>query len=72
MAINVSEAVQLIKKAGPHRTRIVPASGQSVVDGNHQIEIRESNDQWTVIVAGVKKGMAESIVAQAANNVILG
>lgn len=69
--LNVNEAIQRIKTIGANNVRIVPMDGQPINDGNHQIEIR-TGAGWEVIVTGVKKRMAEDIVNQAVNKVILG
>lgn len=50
--------------------RVVPMPGQPF-DGDHQIDIKES-DIWVTVVAGIKKSMAESIVRDATNRVICG
>jgi hypothetical protein len=71
MAANLQEAIQRIKRVGASNARIVPMSGQSAVDGNHQIEILESGG-WHTVITGIKRRMAEDIVAQAVNRVILG
>lgn len=71
MTANINEAVQKIKQVGVSNTRVVPMPGQSVVDGLHQVEIREGS-AWRAVVTGVTKPMAESIVSQASNRVILG
>jgi len=71
MTANINEAVQKIKKVGPSNARVVPMAGQSVIDGLHQVEIRESGT-WLPVVTGVPKAMGESIVAQASNRLILG
>lgn len=69
--LNVNEAIQRIKTIGASNVRIVPMDGQPINDGNHQIDIRNGTG-WETIVTGVKKRMAEDIVNQAVNKVILG
>lgn len=69
--INVSGATVAIKKAGASNVRVTPVPGQSVTDGDHQIEINE-NGVWSVVVTGIKKPIAEQIVSQALNRVICG
>lgn len=69
--INVNEAIQKIKKVGQTNARAVPMPGQSVADGNYQIEIKEGSS-WHPIVTGIKKRMAEDLINQAVNKVILG
>jgi hypothetical protein len=71
MTVNMNETIQKIKKVGEANVRSVPMQGQSVQDGQYQIEIREGST-WTPIVTGVKKQVAESIISQAVNRVILG
>lgn len=71
MPINVNEAIQKIKQAGSASVRAVPMPGQNVQTGNYQIEIK-SGDLWTPIVVGVNKKIAEDIISQATNRVILG
>jgi nitrate reductase beta subunit len=69
--LNVNEAIQKIKSIGASNVRIVPMAGQPINSGDHQIEIK-SGANWEPIVSGVKKKMAEDIVNQAINKVILG
>ncbi len=71
MTANLNEAIQKIRQLGASNARVVPMPGQSVLDGNHQIEINESGT-WHVIVTGIRKKMAEDVIAQACNRVILG
>lgn len=71
MPLNLNEVINSIKKVGASAVRTVPMSGENVNDGNYQIEIR-SGDMWTPIVTGVKKPMAEDIIRQAVNRVIIG
>jgi hypothetical protein len=71
MTANINEAIQKIKQVGASNARIVPEPGQSAVDGNHRIEVREVTG-WVPVVTGIKRKMAEDIVAQAVNRVILG
>jgi hypothetical protein len=44
---------------------------QDVNSGDYQIEIR-ANEIWSPIVTGVSKKIAEDIINQATNRVILG
>lgn len=71
MTININEAIQKIKKVGAQAVRTVPMPGQSIDGGDYQIEIN-NNGQWDPIVVGVKKPMAEDIVRQATNRMLLG
>ena len=67
----MNETIQKIKSVGEANVRAVPMHGQSVQDGQYQIEIQEGST-WTPIVTSVKKQVAESIINQAINRVILG
>jgi hypothetical protein len=69
--INVSNATVAIKRVGANNVRVTPVPGQSITDGDHQIEIND-NGVWSVIVTGVKKPIAEQIISQALNRVICG
>ena len=69
--INLNEAVQKIKQVGGTNVRAVPMSGQSVQGGQFQIEVKEGG-AWSPIVSGVSKKIAEDIINQAINRVILG
>ncbi len=69
--INFNEAIQKIKVVGSKNVRAIPMEGQSINEGDYQIEIK-ANGAWVTIVAGVKKKMAEDIISQAVNKVILG
>jgi hypothetical protein len=71
MPVNVNEAIQKIKSAGATNVRVVPMSGQNINTGDYQIDL-QSNGQWSTIVTGIKKSMAEDLVNQATNRVILG
>jgi hypothetical protein len=68
--LNISEAITQIKAVGANSVRVVPMPSQNV-DGDHQIEINQDG-KWTAIVVGVKRAMAEDIVRQATNRVLLG
>lgn len=69
--IDMNEAVLKIKAAGSKAVRVVPGPGQSVDGGLYQIEILESAG-WSTLVQGLTKQVAESMVNQAVNRVILG
>ncbi len=71
MTANINEAIQTIKRVGATNARIVPVSGQSALNGQQQIEVRDGGN-WSAVVTGVTRQMAESIIAQASNKVILG
>lgn len=67
----MANATILIKQAGSTNVRILPMQGQSITEGDYQIEIKKEN-AWTPIMVGVKKPIAEQIVQNALNRVILG
>jgi len=71
MPVNVNEAVNRIKAAGTTNVRSVPMQGQNVHSGSYQIEIKENNI-WVVIAECPNKKIADDIISQATNNVILG
>ncbi len=71
MALDLAAAVQKIKGVGQTNVRVVPMSGQNIHGGDYQIEINESGS-WSAIVSGIKQRIAEDIVAQATNRVLLG
>lgn len=71
MSINVNEAVATIKKVGANNTRVIQMPNQSL-DGLHQIEVQLNPGVWQPILTGIKKTMAENIVREATNRVILG
>jgi hypothetical protein len=71
MAINVNEATRKIKEVGSANVRAVPMAGQDVQIGSYQIEIRK-NDIWEIVAECPNKKIAEDIISQAVNNVILG
>jgi hypothetical protein len=69
--LNINEAITKIKGAGKTNVRVVPMAGESIQDGNYQIEVLSENT-WSPIVVGMKKNMAENLVSQALNKVICG
>lgn len=71
MPVNVNEAIQKIKAAGTANVRSVPMPGQNVNSGDYQIEISQ-NGEWTPVATGISKKIAEDIISQATNRVILG
>lgn len=71
MSINLNETTTAIKKAGAANVRVVPMKGQTI-DGDHQIEVQPNPGTWQPILTGIKKSMAESIVRDATNRVLLG
>lgn len=71
MPVNVNEAVAKIKSVGSTNVRSVPMEGQNVHNGAYQIEIKENNN-WVVIAECPNKKIADDIISQATNNVILG
>lgn len=70
MPHNLNETIQKIKQAGPSSVRIVPMDGQPIT-GQYQIEISPQGS-WVAIISGLTKQMAEDIVQQATNKVLLG
>lgn len=71
MNIDVSKASLAIKEAGANNVRVTPMPGQSITEGDHQIEIKKG-ESWSPVVSGIKKIIAEQIVSQALNRVICG
>lgn len=71
MAINVNEATRKIKEAGAANVRAVPMAGQNVQSGSYQIEVK-TNQIWEVVAECPNKKIAEDIISQAVNKVILG
>lgn len=64
--MQLSEAVKRIKSAGTENTRITPASS-----GKHNVEVKTPGG-WVKVVSDVTRPMAEDIIRQATNKVILG
>lgn len=71
MVFNLNETVNKIKSVGSPNVRSVPMQGNDPVNGLYQIEIYEGG-VWKALVSGLKKPMAEDIIRQALNRVILG
>jgi len=71
MAVNVNEAIVKIKEAGSSNVRTVPMPGQNVNSGQYQIEINQAGT-WVPVATGISKKIAEDIISQATNRVILG
>lgn len=71
MTANINEAVQKIKKVGGTNARVTPMPGQDAINGLQQVEIHESGS-WQAVVTGITRKMAEDIISQATNRVILG
>lgn len=71
MAVDVNNATLAIKRVGATNVRITPMSGQSITEGDYQIEINQSGN-WSPVVTGVKRMIAEQIVSQALNRTICG
>ena len=71
-AINLNEAIMKIKAAGATRVRAVPMANQSVHSGSYQIEVAQGDGSWTAIVEGITKSVADELITQATNRVILG
>jgi hypothetical protein len=71
MPVNVNEAVARIKSVGSSNVRSVPMDGQNVHSGAYQIEVKENNN-WVPIAECPNKKIADEIISQATNKVILG
>lgn len=71
MPHNLNETIQQIKQAGNKAVRIVPMPGQPF-NGSYQIEVSTGPQNWSPILTGLTKQMAEDIVQQANNKVLLG
>ena len=69
--INLNEAITTIKRVGVNNVRVIPMDGENAINGKCQIEVKEASN-WQTIVSGVSKSIAEGIVSQATNRVILG
>jgi hypothetical protein len=72
MSININHATQSLRRVGQQNVRIVPMPGHSAVSGQHRIEIKEANADWQPLVEGLERSLADNIVQQAFNRVILG
>ena len=66
MSINPDAITETIKRAGKINTRVTPTA-----DGKTQIEINEGGS-WRVIQSGISQRIAENLVKQATQGVILG
>ena len=71
MAVNLNEAFQRIRAAGPTKVRAVPMPGQNVHSGQYMIEIKDG-EAWVCLVEGIPKVTANNIISQATNRVICG
>lgn len=71
MTANINETVMKIKKVGGSNARVVPMNGQDAIGGLQQIEIREGNT-WHAVLSGLTRKLAEDIISNATNKVILG
>ena len=65
MGINLNETVSTIKRVGSANTRIVSTGDKCIIEVNE-------NGAWSELLGGLNRKMAEDIVSQAANRVILG
>lgn len=65
--MTIKEAVERMKKAGESKTRLVPITGTNQV--NIQVDMGQG---WATIMKGVERPMAEDILRQAKDRVILG
>jgi hypothetical protein len=71
MAINISEAMVQMRKAGPRGIRAIPMAGQDVNSGTYKIEIFRGVGQWDSILEGLPKATADSLISQATSRVIM-
>jgi hypothetical protein len=73
MPQDLNETIQKIKQAGIASVRVVPMAGQTI-HGQYQIEVKTNTgaNPWTPIMTSLTKQMAEDIVQQATNKVLLG
>lgn len=71
MAINISEALVQMRKAGPRGIRTIPMPGQDVNSGMYRIEI-SCGGTWECILEGLPRSTAESLISQATSRVICG
>ena len=69
--IDLNEAIQKIKVAGPNKVRIIPVPGTSITGSTFQIEAN-NHGTWEILVTNIPKAMAESLVSQASNKGLLG
>lgn len=63
--MKLTEAVQRIRSAQSHRVSSMPNSNKV------KIEV-STGDGWVTIMKDITRGMAEDIIRQASNKVILG
>ena len=70
MVLNINEAIAKIKAVGPTNVRSVPMPGNTPT-GQYQVEVKEGVT-WMPIITGLTKRMAEDVIAQATNRVLLG
>ena len=69
--MNLSEITNTIKKAGRQNVRVSPTPHQNAgVGTTYQIEIADPN--WRVILRGMDKELAESIIDKSVTDVLLG
>lgn len=72
MAINLSEALVVMRKAGPNNIRAIPMSGQNVHTGLYKVEVKHGLG-WECVLEGIPKSTAENLISQAVTSrVILG
>ena len=71
MSVNISEALTMMRKAGPKKLRAVPMPGQNVNSGTYKIEIDQGFGTWTCVIEGLPKVTAESLISQATTRVIM-
>ena len=64
MAVNISEALDVMRKVGPRFIRVNQMPGRAVNIGPYQIEVQQ-NGIWTPILEGLPADTAQSLVNQA-------
>ena len=71
MAINISEALVEMRKAGPRGIRTMPMTGQDINSGMYKIEVSHGG-MWDCVLEGLPRSTAESLISQATSRVIFG
>jgi hypothetical protein len=71
VAVNLSEALSIMTKAGPNGIRAIPMAGQNVHTGLYKVEVRRGL-KWECVIESVPKSTAENLISQATSRVLLG
>lgn len=71
MAVNISEALVVMRKAGPNGIRTMPMPGQNIHTGLYKIEVKQGSG-WASILEGIPKATADSLINQSTSRVLLG